>query len=124
MGIKRSHELKQLQSQKAKLEIELKQTIEEKRNAIDKHSRVIIKLKNIEDRISCLTCDTVIISEHAILRYIEKQMGIDLKKIENKILTEKLISQIQTIGNGKYPIGGNSKLKAVVKDRTIITLSE
>lgn len=62
----------------------------------------------------------IIISEHAMLRYIERIKGINLDEIKTEILTPQLLSTVKTMGNGKFPSGNG--FRAVVKDNTIITI--
>lgn len=58
------------------------------------------------------------VSEHAILRYIERVLGIDLKEIEKNILNCVPDSQ-EVLGNGTYPCG---EYKVVVKENTVVTI--
>ena len=62
----------------------------------------------------------ITVCEHAVIRYLERAMFVDIEEIKAKILTKDLECQILALGNGKYPIGNG--LKAVVKNNTIITV--
>ena len=64
----------------------------------------------------------MIVSEHAILRYLERTLGLDLKVIENEILTDDVVKQYKVLGNGKYPMGNG--YKAVIKDNVVLTIVE
>jgi len=76
----------------------------------------------------CAVCKSIdelkvvdpIVTEHAILRYLERTMDLDMDEIKNKILSESTVEQIKILGNGKYPIGGGRKV--VVKDMTAISV--
>jgi hypothetical protein len=58
------------------------------------------------------------VSEHAVLRYIERVIGINLEEVEKNIL--KCIPESQEIlGNGTYPCG---EYKVVVKENTVVTI--
>ena len=46
----------------------------------------------------------VIVSEHAMLRYIERVLGIDLKEIENRILTDEIKEQLKQLEVGDFPL--------------------
>lgn len=64
--------------------------------------------------------NNVKISEHAILRYLERVKGIDIPEIEKEILTDDVLSFVETLGgSGKYPIGN---FQIVMKDYTITTV--
>lgn len=62
------------------------------------------------------------ITEHAMLRYIERAHGLDLDELRQFILTPALTKQIKVLGSGKYPIPHG--LKAVVKGMTIVSIVE
>ena len=59
------------------------------------------------------------ISEHAILRFIERGIGIDIKMIEDN-LKKQLEKTITELGSGEYPINGG--FKARVKDNVLLTI--
>ena len=55
----------------------------------------------------------VIVSEHAMLRYIERVLGIDLKEIENRILTDEIKEQYKIIGSGRFSI--NDEFRTLIR---------
>ena len=59
------------------------------------------------------------ITDHAILRYLERVHGIDVSEIKSKILTDKMKFMIETLGNGTFP-GDGYKLRVV--DKKIVTI--
>jgi len=63
-----------------------------------------------------------VVSEHALLRYLERKYNLDLEDIKREILTNDNVIMIKNMGNGKYPISDG--LKAVVKNNTVITIHE
>ena len=120
MSIKGSRELKQLQSRKAKLEVDVdafKQDMIEKQKA---HSKAVSQLQEVDKQIGSLQDLDVIISEHSIIRYMERAMGLDIDQIKDQILTEDMLISIKAMGSGKYPM--REGLTAVVKDNTIVTV--
>jgi hypothetical protein len=62
----------------------------------------------------------VIVSEHAILRYLERVKGIDLDQVKKEIAPEHILGRIRAMGAGEYPVGGTHTLK--VTDSTIVTV--
>lgn len=61
------------------------------------------------------------VTEHAILRYLERVKGLNLEEIESEILCEKVLSLVERLGgNGTYPADGFS---VVMKDRVIVTIT-
>lgn len=59
------------------------------------------KLKRLQDS----KTDELIVLEHAMLRYIERVIGIPLDDIKAKIATSSVINVAKTLGNGTYPGG-------------------
>lgn len=60
------------------------------------------------------------VSEHAIIRYLERVEGLNVEEIQNKILTEDLLILTEKLGgSGTYPIG---EVQAVLKNNTVVTI--
>lgn len=82
-------------------------------NQIKQIKKQIEDLENVKD---------IQLSEHAILRYLERVEGFDIDKIQNIIITEELKEQVETLGgNGVFPLGktGNT---IRLKNYTIVTI--
>ena len=123
MALKQKEELKKLQSLlvKQKSEIEL---IRRERQLIDERLSIAERnLRKTEDELKKMkTGNKIIVSEHAVLRYLQRIMELDLKAVENEILTDETLKQYRTLGNGKYPISNGCK--AVIKDNVVITVTK
>ena len=120
MSVKNSETLKQLKSRKAKLEAELQFLADERSSAMSKYDKAKNQIKQIETEIDQLTKSEPVVTEHAIIRYMERVRNYDIEILENEILTDDLKTQIKTLGNGKYPIGNG--FRAVVKDNSIVSI--
>jgi len=119
--LKTEQELKGLQTQLSKLEGEhssLTTEIQLKQREAQSKKQIIDSLRQ---KINSFNKDEGIrVSEHAMLRYVERVMGCDMKALEEKIIDGKLKSCIETLGgNGKYPCDG---FTAVVKNNTIVSI--
>jgi len=81
------------------------------------------KLLRAKEKIKVLTekSKDPIISDHAIIRYLERVKGLDLSEIKQSILNDKLKTMISTLGNGKFPC---DDFTAIVKDNQVITIIE
>ena len=121
MSVKNSQQLKQLESRKSEAEQERKEVHRKQRVLIKQGTQLDHKITDIVKQIERLKAKEVVITEHAILRYVERAMGLDVEQIKDKILTEATRKAIEAMGNGKYPI--DEGLKAIVKDNTIITVA-
>lgn len=113
--------LKGLQTQKAKIDsrISLKKieisSLQRELNEMEKSKR------RIEEMISSFSeKQELIVSEHAILRYLERVKEMDLDKIISEIKSEKIMSLYNALGgSGKYP---SRNFSIVVKDNVIVTI--
>lgn len=77
------------------------------------------KISTLQHQVSLLTKDFVV-SEHALLRHLERTLDLDLKAISDAILNIPNLDHLySTLGNGtyKHPSG----LQLVIKDKVIIT---
>ncbi|HEY7866793.1 MAG TPA: hypothetical protein VIC51_12410 [Psychromonas sp.] len=61
-----------------------------------------------------------IVSEHALLRYMERVLGIDLDEYRKKILSDNVLKQVNTLGgNGTF---ANDGFQVVMKDNVVVTI--
>jgi len=115
-----SKQLKQLQTRLSLLESERevkKIEVLTKQKECAEITKEIGKIKNTISSIST----SPIVSEHAILRYLERVNGIDVFAIEKEILSASVLKIIETLGgNGKYPL--DNGYKAVIKDNVVVTI--
>jgi len=122
MSVKESHKLKELQSRKAKIEVSIPLLQKEAQEKQREFSKAQTKLNEINQEIKKLKSSEPVVSEHALLRYLERKYNLDLEDIKREILTNDNVIMIKNMGNGKYPISDG--LKAVVKNNTVITIHE
>ena len=98
-SIKKSNELKYLQTQRQKSVSQreiLKKVTKEKQDELESLNS---KIKNINERLEKLiSSNGIIFREHAILRYIERVLGINLTDIKAKILTESKKDECMQMG--------------------------
>jgi hypothetical protein len=89
-------------------------------NKIDTNQRLI---RDIDKKIKNLKKDgkSPIITEHAILRYLERYKGIDIEKIKKEILPEHVLKQILFLKSGSFPI--NELIKIIVRNKIIVTVA-
>jgi septation ring formation regulator EzrA len=120
MGVKDRQRLKYLQTSLTELETTLPTLKEKAQVANQNYSRAQNDLAQLKHRIKTLQNKEVIVSEHALLRYIERVMGVDLEEIKNQVLGPETLALIGKLGNGKYPIGNG--VRAVVKNNTVVTI--
>lgn len=65
---------------------------------------------------------TIKVTEHALLRYLERIKGINMDDIRKEILNDTIVSLHSKLGaSGEYPC---DNFRAVMKNNTIITIEE
>lgn len=120
MGLKHLEEIKNLESRLVKTRSKLRDKKETAREIAADIRKINNSILGLESRIKELKkFEGPTVSEHAIIRYMERVMGIDVEELRGNILTDKLKSQIEQLGDGKYPINGG---KVVVKGNTIVSI--
>jgi predicted RNase H-like nuclease (RuvC/YqgF family) len=95
-----------------------KQALDDK---INKEQATINKLQKDIERIKSAAANNgkLVISEHAILRYFERVMGVNLDEIKKKIAPDSVMTAIRTVGNGTFPTDTH---RIRVKDGVVITI--
>lgn len=77
-------------------------------------------IANLNKQIRDISKTETIITEHAMLRYVERVLNIDLDEIKEAILTDEIKNQIKILGvNGKF---SNKNFRVVVKDNKVVTI--
>jgi hypothetical protein len=84
------------------------------------------KMKQVQDikkKIKVLASPTltdIVVTDHAIVRYLERVKGVDIEEIRRSIVTEKVKEMIDTLGTGLFPINNEFRIK--VQDKRVITV--
>ena len=78
-------------------------------------------IENIKSQIQAISANKEItISEHALLRYLERVSKVDTESVKKTIITPELIKMVETLGgNGKYPVGN---ITLVMRDYVLTTI--
>ena len=122
-------ELKQKQTQLEKVKCEIVAKTNDTKELSKAMSNIQKQINDLKTKQSGLEKDIkemttakqeLIVTEHAILRYLERSLCINIEEIKSKIASESVRSQFAILGSGQYPIVGG--LKAVVKGNTIVTV--
>lgn len=90
-------------------------------NAKDKYDKLLKEQQRLESQIANLKRNKkLIVTEHALLRYCERVLGINLKEVEAEILSPEIIELVEKLGGtGQYP---NRDFKVVIKNFVITTV--
>lgn len=114
-----SHELKGLHVRKAKLDAEIKAIEDERTRLGQEVGRKKNELNTVRQKIDSFMAKEPVVTEHALLRYIERVMGINLEEIRGRILTEQNRKAIEFAGSCKIKSDG---VEFVVKDRCVVSV--
>jgi chromosome segregation ATPase len=119
-----SAKLKRLKRELRLLQDDRAAIIQRHREITTERSRVDRGIETVQNKIEALKRrgKSLIVSEHALLRYIERVMGVDLEDLKNEILTDDVLLKIKALQgcDGVYPSKGGFQLR--VKDNTVVTI--
>lgn len=119
--MKNPHDLKQLQTRRAQLEAEARSLSDQVISAQAQLSQKKNELVAIRQKITAFSAQEPAVSEHALLRYVERVKGIDLGEIQAEILNEKNRQLIDFAGTAACRIKAGG-VELVVKNRTVISV--
>lgn len=117
-----SNKLKSLNNQIKDLDIKLEVAKNQKQIYTSEINTLTQKKSRLQSEISKIQSEnkSITISDHAIIRYIERVIGVNIEDIKAHILTEDLETKIKTLGNGKYPMKDGGRV--VVKNKNVVTI--
>jgi len=113
------HDLKQLEVRRGKLQAEYKTALSELTDVREKLQRIERTMRSLEEQIAHSKTQPVV-SEHAILRYAERVMGLDISEVQKQIMTPSILRAIETLGSGKIPLANG--VVAIVKDKVVVSI--
>jgi hypothetical protein len=127
MGVQESHELAQLETRRQKLRAELGTRASARDDAIKAHDAALCKLQAVEKSIETLLrqAEKPVITEHAMLRYLEQVHGLDLEALQKEMLGETGVAAINTLKTCRIPLGQGNQVLVVEKRavRNVVTES-
>ena len=134
MIVDSSAKLKALQVRRTTAKKELEEAKKEKEKLKEdwkkEDDKVNQKIKGIEISLSCVNKEledfdkktvergTLSVSEHALLRYLERVYKIDIEAVKKEILTDEVVSNFKGIGPGKFP---HKSGKVMIRGNTVVT---
>lgn len=113
--------LKALMQEKSDLIVYLEELHKRRDYIAEEIKKAQKKVESINHRIENQQGRGLLVTEHALLRYIERELDIDLEEI-TKIIRTKIDSYGMDGLPGRYALSG--KTKAVVKNNTVITIAK
>lgn len=107
-----------LHEQKASLELELKALNSEIGFLVNKRSGVKFNLDKVIKELEAFDKE-VIVTDHAVLRYLERVENVDVDLIKKKLLPPSLENQIKVLGSGEFAVDG---FKVRVRRGVVVTV--
>lgn len=122
MSVQAAHTLKQLETRRHKMLADqalLRFAMTEAQQAFHQAGE---RLKALDAEIARLThrAQEPVVSEHALLRYLERVYSLNLEELRQEILTPGVVHQIQKLKSGRIPLGDGTTL--VVEDKVVRTV--
>ena len=120
--------LKKLQTLESEAKAKLATVKEEQREASRRVNEATNELKEIKKEIRELTVGspTIVVTEHAILRYFERVLGFDLEEIKAQIVPKQTQEQANHFGGGTFPVHPSNpehpEFKIRVRNNTVVTV--
>lgn len=123
MSMTTSANLKNTQVLITKIETEIQHLSAEMRLVQENISTKTAQLQSYKEQLLKLQKNSqeLIVSEHAVLRYLQRVYGLDLEKLNSEIVPESLKSRIASLGNGTYAADG---FRIRVVDNMVVTVLE
>lgn len=121
--MKEVRQIKQLKSQLKNAEADLSILELSISNIQKEYNQKLKSVEQLKNKISSLSKvnKDLKVTEHAIIRYLERVKGLDIEEIEKEILTDSLRNMVTNLGNtGTFPGNGFNLL---IKDGTVITIT-
>lgn len=113
--------LKQLQTKKRTINEEIDVIKTELSINNKKLSQKQKELSEVNEKIKSLSKEDIVISEHAIYRYCERVLEIDIGEIKKILITDKMRTMMETIGtNGTFP--NENGFSVVIKNNIVVTV--
>lgn len=114
-------QLKGLNTRKSRLQEEVKQLRDQVADLSRNINQKNAQMQDIDRQIASLQKKDIIVSEHAILRFIERTMGLDVEAIKAHIVSDTMKTQIAALGGkGVFPHPQGGKLR--VNNNTVVTI--
>ena len=124
MSVKKASELKRIQTRIAEQTERVKEA-QRKKSEADKETKEeqekLTKVKSALKKFNESNTEPVV-TEHALLRYCERVLGIDLEEVKSKILSDQVRGHIDHFGSGTFPNNG-AGFKVIVKKRQVVSVT-
>lgn len=113
--------LKEYQGRLEKLKAEQAVILMRRKEVLNDEKEINKKINYIKQEIKGLTDGGLTMSEHAILRYIERVEVVHPNEVYDRVVTEELKKLYSILGNAEFPLG-DSGHSCIVKNGVIVSI--
>ena len=93
----------------------------ENKMLLSQHKQNANTISQLKEQLGKMNADKELsVSDHAILRYCERVLGIDIDMISEEILSDNIIDQSRILGEGKFQ--HPDRYSVVVQGGKVLTL--
>lgn len=115
----RTLELKTLQTRLKKAQANLETLREEQRGLSRRMAEACSVVEDLQRKIAVVQDAGIVITEHAMLRFLQRVRGVDLEQVQREMLPANVEERIRTLGSGLFPVDGFSLR---VRDGQVVTV--
>jgi hypothetical protein len=113
---------KKLYTRKKRLKEELRDISDEKYALTREETLKHQELSKINKKLDKARKGELIITEHAMLRYMERIKNLSIDELKELVVPIETKALIKRFGNGNFPAGGTHKV--IVRNNTVLTIIE
>lgn len=121
MTVRQAHDLKGLKTRLTMAQADLDAAQEQVKDAQRKEAAARRLRDSLKDQITNIETANKepVVTEHALLRYLERVYGIDLEETKRTMLDDGVADLIKQFKSGKIPSNG---CRLIVKDCVVVTV--
>jgi hypothetical protein len=120
MTASKGDQITSLRKRVSKIDVEIEEIKAEQRRQSTQINQLMAERQRLNDMIESMIPKKLNVTDHALLRYIERVMGIDIEDIRNKIVNTQVETMVATLGDSNVPLGGG--VYAVVRNQQVVTI--
>jgi len=120
MGSDRVSELKKIRNKINSLNTEIENIEKNISNSVTKRNSLLEDLQVAETALYKLNLSEPKVTDHAMLRLLERYENLNREELIAKILPENVKQNIIKMGDGEYSV--NNKFRIVVKENRVVTV--